>query len=439
VRSARTRAAAAALSVLSAAAPSLAQEGPGGTGELDAIERRTEELAKLAGPAVVAVTAVVEEMPAREFALPGLVVTQPAHPASRLEGTGFLVSADGHVATSFEMARLDARFRVRFADGTNRAATLVGADETFRVAVLKTAAAEGARPLAVVTDLEPGRRALGWFFGTPEDPQGPPVQLVAVRAATSCEGTYDRYLTAPVPYAAGAAGAPLVARDGSLLGMVVGWQKKRCALTDDQRGKDALFVAGSDVVAAADQIVRLGHVRRARLGVLLEGDTNRIEHVLPEGPAEKAGLAEGDVVVRIGSADVSRGSEVTRTLLRRSPGDRVRVVVRRGAGVVSAVVALDDVAMPSFPTTPPVAGATLSVAPQVADSGDVVQVVRVARVEEGGLPHGAGMREGDQVLSVDGRDVAWFLARHRVRPSQQAPGEIVVARDGGTVTIALRR
>jgi len=425
--------------MLSAAAPTLAQEGPGSSGELDAIERRTEDLAKLVGPAVVSVTAVVEDTPAREFALPGLVVTQPAHPASRFEGTGFLVTAEGHVATSFEMVRLDARFRVRFADGTNRAATLLGADEAFRVAVLKTTAPEGARPLAVVAHLEPGRSALGWFFGTPEDPQGTPVQLVAVRAATSCEGTYDSYLTAPVPYAAGAAGAPLIARDGALLGMVVGWQRKRCALTDDQRGKHALFVAGRDVVEAADQIVRLGRVRRARLGVLLDGDTNRIEHVLPESPAEKAGLAEGDVVVRIGSADVARGSEITRTLLRRSPGDRVRVDVKRGAGVVSAVVALDDVAMPALPTTPPVPGATLSVAPQVADSGGVVQVVRVARVEEGGVPQGAGMRDGDQVLSVDGRDVAWFLARHRVRPSEQGPAEIVVARDGGTLTIALKR
>lgn len=431
-------AAAAALSVVSYAGPALAQDAPA---DLDAIERRTEELARAAGPAVVSVTAVVEETPAREIALPGLVVSLMPCPASRLEGTGFLVSAEGHVATTLEMARMDARFRVRFADGTSRAATLVGADEGFRVAVLKTTPPAEPTPFTAAADLEPGRRALGWFFGAPEDPARAMVQLVAVRAATSCEGVYDRYLTAPVPYVAGAAGGPLLSRDGSLLGMVVGWQRKHCAGPGEEpeRSGAALFVRGADVLSAADQIVRLGRVRRARLGVLLLADTNRIEHVLPGGPAEAAGLAEGDLVVRIGTTDVARGSEVSQTLLRRRPGDRVRVDVRRGGAVVSAVVALDDVAMPALPTTPPVPGATLSVTPRLAESGDVEQVVRVARVDEGGAPHGAGVREGDQVVSVDGAEIAKFLARHRVRPAPRPPAEIVVLRDGETLALPIAR
>lgn len=414
-----------------------AQDGDG----VAAVEQRTEQLAMEASAAVVGVSAVIEASGPRRLELPGLVVTTPAHGPLRLESTGFLVTADGHVATTFEMARMDARFRVRFADGTVRAATFVGADEPFRLAVLRTTAPETSRPVSRAADLEPGRRALGWFFGAADGVSGPSIQLAAVRAATSCRSPYDAYLSAPIPFAAGHAGGPLLARDGGLLGMIVGWTKAPCAGPGEpsQRAGEALFVRGADVLSAAEQIARTGLVRRARLGVVLDGDTSRIEHCIPAGPAERAGLAEGDVIVRIGTTDVEDGAQIAQTLLRRRAGDRLRVDVRRGGAIVSSVVALEDVGLPPMPATAPIPGTTLEVAQKLGDSGDPVQVVTFDRVEAGSAAGDGGVQPGDQLVSVDGRDVSRFLARHRVRSSVVGPAEIVVVRDGATHTIVLRR
>ena len=54
-----------------------------------------------------------------------------------------------------------------------------------------------------------------------------------------------------------------------------------------------------------------------------------VSAVIPGGPAEQAGLAEGDVILTCGGAPVSIAQDVIQAILRRSPGDRLELVIRR--------------------------------------------------------------------------------------------------------------
>jgi S1-C subfamily serine protease len=63
--------------------------------------------------------------------------------------------------------------------------------------------------------------------------------------------------------------------------------------------------------------------------------------VLKDGPAEKAGLKTGDLVVEFGDAKITGLEDFTAALMRHKAGDRVRTVVRRGDQSLTVEVTLD--------------------------------------------------------------------------------------------------
>ena len=72
----------------------------------------------------------------------------------------------------------------------------------------------------------------------------------------------------------------------------------------------------------------------AALGYALGG-------VSKDGPAEKAGLKAGDVVVEFGDAKITNLDEFDAALRKHKAGDRVRTIVRRGEQSVTVEVTLD--------------------------------------------------------------------------------------------------
>lgn len=422
-RPARILAAAAALALV---APALAQDDEA----LGALERRTEEVARSAAASVVGVTAIPEAPNGPRLVLPGLVLAAARPEPERVEATGILLDHEGLVATTLAVAR-GARFELRLADGTVRDARLLGADEPFRLAVLRTAPVGAARPVTTAADeVAPGRRALGWLVTFARSGE-PDVQVTTVRPAACADTSYDRWLSAATALAEGAAGSPLLARDGRLLAMAAGAASARTDLP--QVGTScgsSLFVRGDDVLQAAREIAQQGRVRRPRLGVLLEGAENRVDQLVPGGPAEHAGLREGDRVVAVADVAVANAQHITRALLRRRTGESVPVEAIRGGAALTVQVALAEAPLPPAPADAPLAGALLELTPGAPRS-----VVRVTALETASPFAAAGLRVGDEILRVDGADVLRFLSRHRVRPSATAPSELVVRRDAEELTL----
>lgn len=130
--------------------------------------------------------------------------------------------------------------------------------------------------------------------------------------------------TAPNP---GFGGGPLFTPAGAMVGVV--------SLNLGEIGRSSLAIPVECYRSNLDEFLRYGRVasrpRRAWLGVfahpLDEGVV--VAGLVPNGPAAKSGLKEGDVIVALDAEEVPTRRDLYRSLWRRGPGERVTVEVMR--------------------------------------------------------------------------------------------------------------
>lgn len=128
----------------------------------------------------------------------------------------------------------------------------------------------------------------------------------------------------------GNSGGPVVDAEGKVLGMVT-------FRPDEVGGRSAqgmsFAIPSEDIRIALEQWEEFGDVKYGLLGAAMtqEGDRPEIVSVTEGGPADKAGLLPGDVIVAVGGKSTPSFSSVARALHERRPGDRVDLrVLRRG-------------------------------------------------------------------------------------------------------------
>ena len=135
-----------------------------------------------------------------------------------------------------------------------------------------------------------------------------------------------------------------------------------------------------------------------------------INSVVPDSPAEAAGLRRGDVIVTLNSRNVKGVDSVSNILRRLTPGDTVRVVfIRNGVKDIVYVELAEAPGMQRTAQTPAPSesgwGVTLSpVSPAVRESLDIpsdVNGVAVLSVAPGGTADRAGLMPGDVIRGID--------------------------------------
>jgi len=389
------------------------------------------------GAAIVSVTVTTHALPLPRIQIRG--VTQPAMGALAEEhdGTGFVVDGKGHVATTARLVARAASIRIRFADGSTRPARLVGRLPAMGLALLVTEAPDRVRPIETAAAISGDEPQVAWVLSALGEPGEPELHPVSVRAAEDFGSWYDRFVQAEHRLAPGAGGSPLLDADGRLLGMAIGSSTKVDAENSESR-VTTYFVQGTDVLEAARRARETGRLDRPMLGILLVPRTATIDLVIPDGPAEQAGLRAGDVFLAIGGYPIEDANCIARSLLRRTVGETVKVRVRRGSEEVVRDLALAVVEPPPPGTEPPLPGATLELSALPTGDGKYELAVFLRDVEAGNLLDQAGVRNGDRLVQVDGREVDNFIQRHHFRPQPELPARIVVERNGARKTIRLR-
>jgi serine protease Do len=276
-----------------------------------------------------------------------------------LEGyqTGFLISAQGHILTVWSHV-LDAdEVTIHLADGRRMAAKTLGADPRVEVAVLKIEAS--GLPYfdlkrAPKADLGTRVFALSNMFGVATGNEPTSVQRGTIAAATRLEarrGTFDTpyhgavYVLDVVTGNPGAAGGALIDRDGQLVGIL--GKELRNALNntwlnyaipiDAIRDSVEQIEAGKFVARASDEGRKKPprSLTLAMLGVVLipnvvERTPPYVDRVLPDSPAEKAGIAPDDLVVLVGSRLTQSVKMVQNELQWIDAEDEVRLTILRG-------------------------------------------------------------------------------------------------------------
>ncbi len=417
------------------ASPARAQENDVPAAQAARIEAQTSEVLDRARPAVVTVTVTPRSHAVPQLAFPGLTIMLPGARPDPLQATGILVAADGHILTTLSLFQNAAHVEVRYANGRAHDARVVGFDGPFQAALLRTAAPREGRPLDETVTAPISGPSVGWFVHCGD--RGAEVQMATFRPTEAHATSYDRYLAAPLALRPGAAGGPLLDDRGRLLGMAVREVSRPGTGTTPR--PNTLFVRGEDLAAAARALIANKPVPRPMLGVVVGSSGSRVDQIVPDSPAEKAGLVEGDRVVAVEDTVVSSLEDLTRALLRRSVGDSVTVDVERGGRRFSHRVTLAPFQMPALPTVAPIAGTMLRLDPAPSGTETPALPPVVVMTLDGKSPAAeAGLRVGDHVMSIEGESIVRYLMRHRIRPRAEAPRRLVIERDGETRSILLR-
>jgi serine protease Do len=254
-------------------------------------------------------------------------------------GSGFIISPDGYIVTNNHVvapARSDAvvdQITVTLADRTVYEAEVVGRDELSDIAVLKV---DPARPLPFVrfgdsTQVRVGDWvvAIGNPFGL-----GGTVTAGIVSAVHRNIGAslYDRYIQTDASINSGNSGGPMFDLNGNVVGI-------NTALISPTGGNVGIgFAIPAEQVRPVVEALRQGErVQRGYVGVGLQDidegvaaalgiERNRgelIRTVTPGGPADRAGVEQGDVVISVAGQPVTPDQTLAYLVSRQSVGARV--------------------------------------------------------------------------------------------------------------------
>lgn len=168
--------------------------------------------------------------------------------------------------------------------------------------------------------------------GGPKPERPPPVRVGRFEKYTKAEYV----LRTDCTLVGGDSGGPLLDLNGKLVGI---HSKIGVFLEFNMHIPTEAFQSEWDKLLAGDIV---GAPSRVELGIVLDesADAPTVKSVAEDGPAEKAGMMPGDVIVKFGNEKVHLVDDLLEALSGREPGQTVTVEVRRGDAIVSLKVVL---------------------------------------------------------------------------------------------------
>ncbi|MCI1006816.1 MULTISPECIES: DegQ family serine endoprotease [unclassified Herbaspirillum] len=266
-------------------------------------------------------------------------------------GSGFIISADGFIMTNAHVVDGASEVYVTLTDKREFKARIVGSDARTDVAVLKI---DGSNlPRLNMGDSDKIRvgewvLAIGSPFGLENT-----VTAGIVSAKARDTGDYLPLIQTDVAVNPGNSGGPLI----NLKGEVIGINSQIYSRSGGFMGI-SFAVPIDEALRVADQLKTSGRVTRGRIGVQI-GEVTKdvaeslglaraqgalVQRVEAGGPAEKAGLEAGDIILKYNGATIERPSDLPRMVGSTKPGAKATVNIwRKGSArdVTVTVVELE--------------------------------------------------------------------------------------------------
>ena len=265
-------------------------------------------------------------------------------------GSGIIYREDGYIVTNNHVVQGAGEVTVAFADGTTEEGEVVGTDPATDVGVIKVDR-EGL-PVASFgdgRDLALGQIAVA--VGSPSGFQstvtsgvvsGVGREVPAALTGGRQESALVDLIQTDAAISPGSSGGALADRSGQVIGMNVAY------LPPGQTGAESIGFAipAGTVTSVAEQIVETGEATQPYLGVTLSDlnpETARrfgtgtesgalVAETEPGGPADAAGLTQGDVVTALGPEEIKNSGDLLSALRQYRPGDTVEATVARDGG-----------------------------------------------------------------------------------------------------------
>ncbi len=257
-------------------------------------------------------------------------------------GTGMLMDAQGHILTNHHVAGGATKIEALLANGHTYPARLVGTDPKTDLAVIKIDAKEALPSVAFGDSDAVGVGEWVVAIGHPRGlDQTVTHGIISAkhRRGISDPSSYQDFLQTDAAINPGNSGGPLLNLRGEVIGV-------NAAIASQTGGFEGIgFAIPSNMaVSVAKALVAHGKVERAWLGVSVQDVTPEvaksagieerqgalIAEVVKGGPAEQAGLRQGDVVLAYGGKEVADASALRNAVAVTPVGHEVQVTVLRG-------------------------------------------------------------------------------------------------------------
>ncbi|MBI3708018.1 MAG: DegQ family serine endoprotease [Proteobacteria bacterium] len=301
----------------------------------------------------------------------------PSRKATSL-GSGFIIDAGGYIVTNNHVIADADEISVRLHDDSVFQATLVGRDPKVDLALLK---------------IEPGKKALQAVpFGNSDEARvgdwvlaiGNPfgfggtvtAGIVSARARDINAGPYDDFIQTDAAINRGNSGGPMFNMKGEVIGI-------NSAIISPSGGSIGIgfAVPSSLAMPVLEDLRKFGKVRRGWLGIRIQSlDTDMAENiglpdqkgalvakVDPAGPGVKAGLKDGDVVLKFDGKDITEMRRLPRYVASTPIGKKVEMVVWRDGKRQTITATVGE--MPEDPSEQQVKGKPETPKPQAGKDG----------------------------------------------------------------------
>lgn len=335
-------------------------------------------------------------------------------------GSGFIVDKDGYILTNNHVVENAQEIKVRLADGREFKAKVIGRDTRTDLALIKITSIFENLPVLTLGDSDSMRvgdwvLAVGNPFGLGQTvTQG----IISATGRVIGSGPYDDFLQTDAPINPGNSGGPLVNLKGEVIGI-------NTAIISGGQGL-GFAIPSKMAKSVMKQLREKGKVVRGWLGVAIQTVTPElaksfglkeargalVSDVTPGGPADKAGIRRGDVIITFDGKNVKSANDLPIIVANTPVGKSVTVTVLRNGKEMNLTVKIQELTEqgPAAQTMAPTQSYGMTV-------GEITPKLRrllglteksgvvVEGVEPGSMADQAGLQPGDVIKEANHKTV----------------------------------
>src|SRR2546423_7790076 len=269
---------------------------------------------------------------------------------ARASGSGVIVDPKGYILTNNHVIENAQDITVRLSDGRKLAGKLVGRDPKTDLAVLKV---DAPAPLPAAELGDSDRLRVGQWAIAIGNPFGlDRTVTVGIVSATARNrvgvATYENFIQTDASINPGNSGGPLLNLDGKVIGI-------NTAIVAAGQGI-GFSIPINQAREVMRQLIASGRVVRGWLGIAIQDVTDElagtfgvreregvlVAEVINGGPAEAAGVRQGDVIVELNGAPIKEVPDLQRRIASIRPGQTMKLVVIRDKKPVPITVKIGE-------------------------------------------------------------------------------------------------